>query len=69
MKNLTNVFYIIYKICRKKNIIDRDIEKEAITNAMDGTIAYYQPSDVQPSKELENLFYGIEYPKNKITKL
>ncbi len=40
---------------------------EAITNAMDRTIAYYQPSDVQPSKELENLFYGIEYPKNKIT--
>ena len=34
---------------------------------MDRTIAYYQPSDVQPSKELENLFYGIEYPKNKIT--
>ena len=40
MKNLTNVFYIIYKICRKKNIIDRDIEKEAITNAMKSNLTY-----------------------------
>ena len=40
MKNLTNVFYIIYKICRKNNIINQDIEKEAITNAMKSNLTY-----------------------------
>ncbi len=40
MKNLTNVFYIIYKNCRKKNIIGQDIKKEAITNAMKSNLTY-----------------------------
>jgi len=40
---------------------------EAISNAMDRTIAYYQPTNTQPAKELENIFYGIEYPRNKVT--
>ncbi len=40
MKNLTNVFYIIYKICKKNNIINQDIEKEAITNAMKSNLTY-----------------------------
>ena len=40
MKNLTNVFYIIYKICKKKNIINQDIEKEKITNAMKSNLTY-----------------------------
>ena len=39
---------------------------EWFDNAMDRAIAYYQPSDTQPAKQLENLFYGIEYPRNKI---
>lgn len=40
---------------------------ESFLNAMDRTIAYYQPTDTQPAKQLENLFYGIEYPGNKVT--
>ena len=40
---------------------------EYFDNAMDRAIAYYQPSDIQPAKQLENLFYGIEYPRNKVT--
>ncbi len=40
MKNLTNVFYIIYKICKKNKIINQDIEKEAITNAMKSNLTY-----------------------------
>ena len=31
MKNLTNVFFLIYKICKKNNIINENIEKENIT--------------------------------------
>lgn len=42
------------------------IADETFANAMDRTIAYYQPTDIQPAKELENLFYGIDYPGNKI---
>jgi hypothetical protein len=40
---------------------------EWFDNAMDRAIAYYQPTNVQPAKQLENLFYGIEYPRNKVT--
>tara|TARA_B100000674_G_scaffold107914_1_gene79396 strand:+ start:2375 stop:3379 length:1005 start_codon:yes stop_codon:yes gene_type:complete len=40
MKNLTNVFYLIYKICKKKKIINHDIEKENITNAMKANLTY-----------------------------
>ncbi len=40
MKNLTNVFYVIYKICKKQNIIEKDIPKEAITNAMKANLTY-----------------------------
>ena len=39
---------------------------EYFDNAMDRAIAYYQPTDIQPAKQLENLFYGIEYPRNKV---
>jgi hypothetical protein len=42
------------------------IADETFTNAMDRSIAYYQPTSTQPAKQLENLFYGIEYPRNKI---
>ena len=42
------------------------IADETFTNAMDRSIAYYQPTNKQPAKQLENLFYGIEYPRNKI---
>ena len=42
------------------------IADETFTNAMDRAIAYYQPTKSQPAKQLENLFYGIEYPRNKI---
>ena len=42
------------------------IADESISNAMDRAIAYYQPTNKQPAKQLENLFYGIEYPRNKI---
>ena len=40
MKNLTNVFYVIYKICRRDNIIAQDISKENITNAMKSNLTY-----------------------------
>ena len=40
---------------------------EWFDNAMDRAIAYYQPTNIQPAKQLENLFYGIEYPRNKVT--
>ena len=39
MKNLTNVFYVIYKF-RKDNIITQDISKENITNAMKSNLTY-----------------------------
>jgi len=39
---------------------------ESFANAMDRTIAFYRPTDSQPAKQLENLYYGIEYPGNKI---
>ncbi len=40
MKNLTNVFYLIYKICNKKGIINQNIEKEAIINSMRSNLTY-----------------------------
>ena len=40
MKNLTNVFHLIYKICKKQNIISQDIEKENITEAMKSNLTY-----------------------------
>ena len=40
MKNLTNVFYLIYKICNKENIITHKIEKETITNSMKSNLTY-----------------------------
>ena len=40
MRNLTNVFYLLYKICRKENIINQEINKEAITNAMKQNLTY-----------------------------
>ena len=40
---------------------------ETFANAMDRTIAFYMPTDKQPAKELENIFYGIDYPGNKVT--
>ncbi len=40
MKNLTNVFYVIYQLCKKKNIIDQDIRKENITDAMKINLTY-----------------------------
>ena len=40
MKNLTNVFYIIYEICKKQNIIKHNISKESITNAMKSNLTY-----------------------------
>lgn len=43
------------------------IKDETILNAMDRAIAYYQPTNVQPAKELQNLFYGLDYPGNKVT--
>ena len=40
MKNLTNVFYLIYKICKKNGLITQDIEKETITNSMKSNLTY-----------------------------
>ncbi len=40
MKNLSNVFFVIYKICKKKNIIINDIQKEDITNAMKSNLTF-----------------------------
>ena len=40
MRNLTNVFYLLYKICRKENIINQEINKEAITNVMKQNFTY-----------------------------
>jgi len=40
MKNLTNVFYLIYKICKKNGIINQNIEKESITNSMKSNLTY-----------------------------
>ena len=40
MKNLTNVFYIIYEICKKQNIIQHNISKDNITNAMKSNLTY-----------------------------
>ncbi len=40
MKNLTNVFNVIFQICKKKNIITQDISKETITNAMKSNLTY-----------------------------
>ena len=40
MKNLTNVFYVIYQICKKNNIISQDISKDNITSAMKSNLTY-----------------------------
>ena len=40
MKNLTNVFYGIYEICKKNNIIQYQIDKETIVNAMKSNLTY-----------------------------
>ncbi len=40
MKNLTNVFYVIYKICKKNNLISQEIAKEDITEAMKSNLTY-----------------------------
>ena len=40
MRNLTNVFYIIYEICKKKNIIQHNISKDNITNSMKSNLTY-----------------------------
>ena len=40
MKNLTNVFYFIYNICKKQNIINQDIKKEDMTNAMKQNLTF-----------------------------
>ena len=40
MKNLTAVFYLIYKICLKQNLIKKEITKEMITNAMKSNLTY-----------------------------
>ena len=40
MKNLTNVFYLIYEICRKNNIIEKNIEKNDITQAMKSNLTF-----------------------------
>ena len=40
MKNLTNVFYLIYNICKSQNLIKHEIDKESITNAMKANLTY-----------------------------
>ena len=40
MKNLTNVFYLIYKTCKQKGIINQDINKDMITNSMKSNLTY-----------------------------
>ena len=40
MRNLTNVFYFIYKLCKKENLITQNIEKDQITNAMKSNLTY-----------------------------
>jgi len=40
MKNLTNVFYLIYKICRNQNIIQIDIDKETIMACMKSNLTF-----------------------------
>ena len=40
MKNLTNVFYLIYNICKSQNLIKYEIDKESITNAMKANLTY-----------------------------
>ena len=43
------------------------IADETFDNAMDRTMAFYQPTQTQAAKELENIFSGIEYPNNRVT--
>ena len=40
MKNLANVFYIIYQICRKQNLIKEVIDKETMINAMKSNLTF-----------------------------
>ncbi len=40
MKNLTNVFHLIYQICKKNNLINQNISKESITEAMKSNLTY-----------------------------
>ena len=40
MKNLTNVFYNIYQIAKKNNLINHNIIKENITEAMKSNLTY-----------------------------
>ena len=40
MKNLTNVFWIIYQICRIQGIIKKELNKELIINAMKVNLTY-----------------------------
>ena len=40
MKNLTNVFYNIYKLCKKNNIIKYDMTKENILAAMKSNLTF-----------------------------
>ena len=40
MKNLTNVFYVIYKLCKKNNIIKYDMTKENILAAMKSNLTF-----------------------------
>lgn len=42
------------------------IADETFDNAMDRTMAFYQPTQTQAAKELENIFSGIEYPQNRV---
>ena len=42
------------------------IADETFENAIDRTMAYYQPTKTQAAKELENIFSGIEYPNNRV---
>ena len=40
MKNLTNVFWIIYQNCRSQGIIQKELNKELIINAMKANLTY-----------------------------
>ena len=40
IKNLTNVFYLIYKLCKKESLINEEIQKDTIANAMRSNLTY-----------------------------
>ena len=40
IKNLTNVLFVIYKMCKSENMVDKNITKEDISNAMKNNFTF-----------------------------